>query len=377
MAVDLELAPKQKRPVGEPCCEPVVYPDVERQEAERMAAIAKALADPVRLQLVDVLRKHAGKVCVCELVPLFDLSQPTVSHHLKVLRQAGIVDSERQGLWAYYYVDTRRTGGAEPWLSPNLMQTASCGSRYGRRYAEAAYRRRDGCGSGCGCGDQAILSDDEREVFGAQLYDRSRARRCPKPPLQASLGCGNPTAVADLHEGETVLDLGSGGRRRRAALGPACRAERQAPIGLDMTDEMLDLARANAAAGGRGERRVPQGRRSRTSRSRTPRSTSSSPTASSTSPATRRACCARPPASCGPGGRFAVSDVVADEDMDEATRRDMAAVDRLHRRRAHPAASSSRAWRPRGFEEIEIEETHRVHAAAASAIVRAVKRQAI
>ena len=69
-----------------------------------MAAIAKALGDPIRLQLVDVLRKHAGKVCVCELVPLFDLSQPTVSHHLKVLREAGIVDSERQGLWAYYYV---------------------------------------------------------------------------------------------------------------------------------------------------------------------------------------------------------------------------------------------------------------------------------
>ncbi len=104
MPVDLELTPKQKRAPGEPCCEPVVYPDVERQEAERMAVIAKALGDPVRLQLVDVLRRHAGKVCVCELVPLFDLSQPTVSHHLKVLRQAGIVGSEREGLWAYYYV---------------------------------------------------------------------------------------------------------------------------------------------------------------------------------------------------------------------------------------------------------------------------------
>src|SRR5436309_13087719 len=104
MPVDLELAPKQKRPASEPGCEPVVYPDVEREEAQRMAAIAKALGDPVRLQLVDVLRKHAGKVCVCELVPLFDLSQPTVSHHLKVLRDAGIVDSERPGLWAYYYV---------------------------------------------------------------------------------------------------------------------------------------------------------------------------------------------------------------------------------------------------------------------------------
>src|SRR3712207_8867464 len=104
MSVDLELVPKRKRPAGERCCEPVVYPDVERAGALRMAAVAKALGDPVRLELVDVLRRHAGKVCVCELVPLFELSQPTVSHHLKVLRDAGIVGSERQGLWAYYYV---------------------------------------------------------------------------------------------------------------------------------------------------------------------------------------------------------------------------------------------------------------------------------
>src|SRR5918998_3791620 len=116
MAVDLKLAPKQKRPAGEACCEPVVYPDVERRQAEQMATIAKALGDPVRLQLVDVLRKHAGKVCVCELVPLFDLSQPTISHHLKVLRDAGIVASERQGLWAYYYVMPGALDELTAWL---------------------------------------------------------------------------------------------------------------------------------------------------------------------------------------------------------------------------------------------------------------------
>src|SRR5918996_6171800 len=103
MPVDLELAPKTKSPAGQPCCEPVVYPDVERDEAERMAAIAKALGGPVRLQLVDVLRKHAGKLCVCELVPLFDISQPTLSPHLKKLRDAGLVDSEKHGLWSFYY----------------------------------------------------------------------------------------------------------------------------------------------------------------------------------------------------------------------------------------------------------------------------------
>src|SRR5947209_2211756 len=112
MSVDLELAPKTKRPPGEPCCEPVVYPDVEREHAQR-----KALGDPVRLQLVDVLRKHAGKVCVCELVPLFELSQPTVSHHLKVLREAGIVGSERPGLWAYYYVIPDALKELSTWLS--------------------------------------------------------------------------------------------------------------------------------------------------------------------------------------------------------------------------------------------------------------------
>jgi ArsR family transcriptional regulator len=116
MAVDLELLPKQKRPAGQPCCEPVVYPDVERAQAERMARIAKALGDPIRLQLVDVLRKHAGKVCVCELVPLFDLSQPTVSHHLKVLREAELVDSERRGLWAYYYVRPEALAELAGWL---------------------------------------------------------------------------------------------------------------------------------------------------------------------------------------------------------------------------------------------------------------------
>jgi ArsR family transcriptional regulator len=117
MSVDLELAPKQKRAAGAPCCEPVVYPDVQREQAVCMAEVAKVLGDPIRLQLVDVLRKHAGKVCVCELVPLFDISQPTLSHHLKKLRDAGLVDSERQGLWAYYYVIPDALEELCAWLS--------------------------------------------------------------------------------------------------------------------------------------------------------------------------------------------------------------------------------------------------------------------
>ena len=116
MTVALDLAPKTKRPAGDPCCEALVHPDIDRAQAERMAAVAKALGDPTRMQLIDVLRKHAGKVCVCELVPLFDLAQPTVSHHLKILRDAGIVGSERRGLWAYYYVIPEALDELAGWL---------------------------------------------------------------------------------------------------------------------------------------------------------------------------------------------------------------------------------------------------------------------
>ena len=120
-AATLDLEPKTKRAKGERCSTPVAYPDISSERAQRVAVIAKALADPVRVQLVDVLATHAGKVCVCELVPLFDLSQPTVSHHLKVLRDAGIVQSERKGLWAYYYVVPGALDELAAWL--DIRQT--------------------------------------------------------------------------------------------------------------------------------------------------------------------------------------------------------------------------------------------------------------
>jgi ArsR family transcriptional regulator len=108
--------PKTKRPAGQPCCEPLVLPEIDGAQAARLAAIAKALADPIRMQLVDVLRRHAGRVCVCELTPLFDVSQPTVSHHLKVLREAGLVDVERRGLWSFYYVIPETMKEFQTWL---------------------------------------------------------------------------------------------------------------------------------------------------------------------------------------------------------------------------------------------------------------------
>jgi ArsR family transcriptional regulator, arsenate/arsenite/antimonite-responsive transcriptional repressor len=117
MAVDLKLAPKQKRAAGEVCCVPLVLPDVQAAQADRLAQLAKALGDPIRVQLVDVLRKAPGKVCVCELLPLFNVAQPTLSHHLKKLRDAEIVGVERQGLWAYYFVLPNALKELSTWLS--------------------------------------------------------------------------------------------------------------------------------------------------------------------------------------------------------------------------------------------------------------------
>jgi ArsR family transcriptional regulator, arsenate/arsenite/antimonite-responsive transcriptional repressor len=117
MTINLTLEPKRKRPPGEPCCEPIVHPEVGAERAERIALLARALGDPIRVQLVDVLRRHAGKVCVCELLPLFDVSQPTLSHHLRKLREAGVVGVERRGLWAYYYVEPDELEVLSSWLS--------------------------------------------------------------------------------------------------------------------------------------------------------------------------------------------------------------------------------------------------------------------
>lgn len=113
---DLDVRPKRKRRRAEPCCEPVVYPDVEREDARRLATLAKALGDPTRLRLVDLLRRHAGELCVYELEPLFGLSQPTLSHHLRKLREAGIVDAHRRGVWAYYFVRPEALSDLERWL---------------------------------------------------------------------------------------------------------------------------------------------------------------------------------------------------------------------------------------------------------------------
>jgi SAM-dependent methyltransferase len=236
------------------------------------------------------------------------------------------------------------------------------------RYAAAATAVAEANPSSCGCGP-AALDDEEVEVFGAGLYDENERAALPAEAKMASLGCGNPTAVAQLHQGETVLDLGSGG-----GIDVLLSAQRVGPTGkaygLDMTDEMLELARASQRKAGIENVEFLTG-----TIEQIPLPTDSVDVIisncvinlSGDKPAVFREA-ARV---LKPGGRFAVSDVVADLDMDEATRRDVqqgtgCIAGALTRE------DFQRELRAAGFEAIEIQETHRVHEHAGSAIIRAV-----
>ena len=189
-------------------------------------------------------------------------------------------------------------------------------------------------------------------------------------PQTMSLGCGVPTAAADLHEGEVVLDLGSGAgadvltAARR--VGPTGKA-----IGLDMTDEMLELARANAADTGlmnvtfvKGfleDLPLPDASVDVVISNCVVNLTGDKPRAIAEAARVLR-----------PGGRFAIADVIADEDMDEATRADMAAYTGCIAG-ALTEAQFRASLVAAGLADVEIRETHRVHAHAGSAIVRARK----
>ena len=192
----------------------------------------------------------------------------------------------------------------------------------------------------------------------------------PEAAINASLGCGVPTAVADLHDGETVLDLGSGAgadvliSARR--VGPTGKA-----IGLDMTDEMLELARANAREAGVDNVEFLKGY------------LEDIPLEHETVDVVISNCVINLSGDkprvireaarvLRPGGRFAVSDVIADPDMDEQTRADMAAWTGCIAG-ALTETEFRAALQRAGFGEIEITETHRVHEHAGSAIIRARK----
>ena len=245
------------------------------------------------------------------------------------------------------------------------------------RYAAAALevqigsaRCCDPAESSCCCGPAPIGAQRHSREFGPVLYSEEERDTLPEAAALASLGCGNPTAVAELAEGETVLDLGSGG-----GIDVLLSARRVGPAGtvygLDMTDEMLELARAHQRDAGVANVEWLRG------------TIEAIPLPDEAVDVIISNCVinlsgdktrvfAEAARVLRPGGRFAVTDVIADPDMDEATRQDMAqwtgciagALTEAQFRDELAAA---------GFEAIEITETHRVHEYAGSAIVRARK----
>ncbi|MGW1341046.1 ArsR/SmtB family transcription factor [Kribbella sp. NPDC002412] len=90
-------------PTAGGCCAPISSGALDAEQAAEGAAVFKALADPVRLRLLSIIASAGGEMCVCDITPQFDVSGPTISHHLKVLREAGLVDCERRGTWVYYW----------------------------------------------------------------------------------------------------------------------------------------------------------------------------------------------------------------------------------------------------------------------------------
>jgi ArsR family transcriptional regulator len=99
--LQLLLPSRQSDPV--PCCAPLSQGALSAEQAEQVAPLLKALADPVRLRLMSLVASHpGGEACVCDLADEFDLSQPTISHHLKVLHESGLLDREKRGVWVYY-----------------------------------------------------------------------------------------------------------------------------------------------------------------------------------------------------------------------------------------------------------------------------------
>jgi arsenite methyltransferase len=237
------------------------------------------------------------------------------------------------------------------------------------RYAAAAKQATESSGGCCGSGTSCSPADDTG-VFGGTLYDDETRGDAPDAAVNASLGCGVPTAVADLAPGDVVLDLGSG-----AGADVLISAKRVAPggkaIGLDMTDEMLELARANAAADGVDNVEFLKG-----FIEEIPLPDESVDVVISNCvinlSGDKQRVIAEAARVLRPGGRFAVSDVIADEDMSDETRADMAQwtgciAGALTRGQFEAALIAA------GLTDIEIMETHRVHDSAASAIVRARK----
>jgi arsenite methyltransferase len=267
--------------------------------------------------------------------------------------------------------DTAAAGGSCGCAAGHAADPTALRETVRERYAAAARMVTSGEQASDCCGpDTAAITDEQAEQLGAGLYDADERGELPHTALLASLGCGNPFAVAELQEGETVLDLGSGG-----GIDVLLSARRVGPTGtaygLDMTDEMLELARTNQDKAGIDNVHWLKGHIEQI------------PLAAGSVDVVLSNCVINLSTDkpqvlreagrvLKPGGRFAVSDVVADPDMDAATRADLGqyvgciAGALTRDEYANQLAAA-------GLVDIEVHETHRVHEHAGSAIIRARK----
>jgi ArsR family transcriptional regulator len=111
---------------GQACCTPLACEPLSAPEAAELTPVFKAIADPVRLRLLSLIACHeGGEACVCDLTGAFDLTAPTISHHLKVLREAGLIGSERRGTWVYYWINPGVLARLSAMLGPRAGQLAS------------------------------------------------------------------------------------------------------------------------------------------------------------------------------------------------------------------------------------------------------------
>jgi ArsR family transcriptional regulator, arsenate/arsenite/antimonite-responsive transcriptional repressor len=116
--------------VSAPCCPPMVAEALSAASAAELAKGFKALGDPVRLRLLSLIAARAGaEVCVCDLTEAFEVSGPTISHHLKVLREAGLVDCERRGTWVYYWLIPTALAPLSQLLDASTLATSAAASR--------------------------------------------------------------------------------------------------------------------------------------------------------------------------------------------------------------------------------------------------------
>ena len=107
------------------CCSPLTREPLTSAQAEQVAPLLKALADPVRLRLMSLIASHeGGEACVCDLVDAFDLSQPTISHHLKVLHESGLISRDKRGVWVYYRARTDSLAGLAALIGSPELTTA-------------------------------------------------------------------------------------------------------------------------------------------------------------------------------------------------------------------------------------------------------------